>query len=67
MGCNTLGSAALAVVVDHLGAELVFMVAVGLECSGFLVAGDVVDVGFLGAAAEGGRLASGAKRKTKTH
>lgn len=53
-----MGSPILAV-VDHLGAELSFTAAVGLEVSGFLAAADVVAaVGFLGIAAEGGRLIS---------
>lgn len=60
-----MGSAAF-VVVDHLEAELIFTVAVGLEGSGFLVPTEVVaPVGFLAAAAEGGRPTS-AKRKIKT-
>lgn len=54
MDCNTLGSAAFAV-VDHLEAELIFTVAVGLEGSGFLVVEDAgAVVGLLATAAEGG-------------
>lgn len=46
-------------VADHLGAELSFTVAVGLEVSGFLAAADVVAVvGFLAIAPESGRLTS---------
>lgn len=62
MVCATLGSDAFAV-ADNLEAELLFMVAVGREGSGFLVAAFVVDVtGFLVPAAGGGRLTSGEER-----
>lgn len=58
LGCDTLGSAAFAVVED-LEAELNFTAAMGREGSGFLVAVDVVAVvGFFATAAEGGRLTS---------
>lgn len=65
LSCDTLGSAAFAV-VENLEAEFCFTVAVGLEGSGFLVAAEVVAVvGFLATAAESGRLTSGAKKKKK--
>lgn len=49
---------------DHLEPEFSFAMAAGLEGSGFLGTADDAVAGFLATAAEGGRLTSGAKRKT---
>lgn len=66
LGCDTLGSVALAV-ADNLEAALGFTVGAGLEGPGFLVAADVVVdgavVGFFATVAGGGRLTSNAKTK----